>query len=449
MNNLLFIYEIIKIKFRRMIKKINMKKLIISLIIFIFVSVFVVIALNVSKKNDAISGFISAEKMKADYEYFWDFIYNGYPFTEVCERKGADLEQIKQSGYRYLTDPMMQYGHYFFYKDLCRKITGNRYIGHLYPSDYFDYYFNYEKIFKNGAPQTSLIKKRALIDNFYFHIYQTEVISDKNYMVYAGNNRNSSLIGTRKYSKPFIQIIETDHIAYIEIKSFLTTKAEEKQEYLKALEDFFIETANYKHIIIDIQNNGGGHSENYEAIISPNIKQDMNIISYGLYNENKYTNTYLDMFFKNYKSEKINRHEVPYIENCSTVKNDKAYGLEEIIQARPINGYKPCEDKKFWLLVDSGVYSEADRFAYVCKKIGFATVVGTNTGGAGTNGKSPMYITLPNSGLLIKFDFMYGLTEDGYCTDETGTAPDIYNLPGKSALGTCLEIIKNLGEKTN
>ena len=57
---------------------------------------FVVIALNVSKKNDIISGFISAEKMKADYEYFWDFIYNGYPFTEVCERKGADLKKIKE-----------------------------------------------------------------------------------------------------------------------------------------------------------------------------------------------------------------------------------------------------------------------------------------------------------------------------------------------------------------
>ena len=443
MHNFLFIYEIIKIKFRQMIKKINMKKLIISLIIFIFVSVFVIIALNVSKKNDIISGFISAEKMKADYEYFWDFIYKGYPFTEVCERRGVDLEQIKQTGYRYLADPMMQYGYYFFYKDLCRKITGNRYIGHLYPSDYFDY----EKIFKNDAAQTSLINKRGLIDVFYFHIHQAEVLSEKN----IGNfsNRISPLIGTRKYSKPFMQIIETDYIAYIEIKSFLTTEVEEKQEYLKVLEDFFIETANYKHIIIDIQNNGGGYIENYEAIISPNIQQDMNIISYGLYNENKYTDIYLDMFFKNYKSEKINRHEVPYIENCSTVKNDKAYRLEEIIQARPINGYKPCEDKKFWLLVDSGVYSEADRFTYVCKKIGFATVVGTNTGGSGTNGKSPMYIVLPNSGLLIKFDFMYGLTDDGYCTDEFGTAPDIYNLPGKSALGTCLETIRKLGERTN
>lgn len=447
MHNFLFIYEIIKIKFRQMIKKINMKKLIISLIIFIFVSVFVVIALNVSKKNDIISGFISAEKMKADYEYFWDFIYNGYPFTEVCERRGVDLEQIKQTGYRYLSDPMMQHGYYFFYKDLCRKITGNRYIGHLYPSDYFDY----KKIFKQTTAQAPLRGQEVLIDNFYSNMPQLGAFVDKNAMLYADNfnNRKPPLMGSRKYSKPFIQIIETDHIAYIEIKSFLTTKAEEKQEYLKALEDFFIETANYKHIIIDIQNNGGGHPENYEAIISPNINKEINIIFYGLYNENKYTDIYLDMFFKNYKPEKINRHEVPYIENCSTVKNDKAYRLEEIIQARPINGYKPCEDKKFWLLVDSGVYSEADRFTYICKKIGFATVVGTNTGGSGTNGKSPMYIVLPNSGLLIKFDFMYGLTDDGYCTDEFGTAPDIYNLPGKSALGTCLETIRKLGEKTN
>lgn len=436
-----FIYDIIKIRFLKWIKNISMKQLIISAIIFVLALVFVIIALNISKQNDEISGFISEEKMQADYEYFWDFIYNGYPFTEVCERKGVDLKKIQQAGYKYLSDPMMQYGYYFFYKDLCRKITGNRYLGHLYPSDYFDY----KKIFKWNT--LHLIKPHDLIDDFYFYVHQAEVISDKN----IGNfkNRTSPLIGTRVYSKPFIQIIEKDHIAYIEIRSFLTTELAEKQEYLKALEDFFIETANYKHIIIDIQNNGGGYIENYEAIISPHIKKDMNIVSYGLYSENKYTDTYLDMFFKNYKAEKINRKEVSYIENCGTVKNDKAYRLEEIIAARPIMGYEPCEDKKFWLLVDSGVYSEADRFTYVCKATDFATVVGTNTGGAGANGKSPAYIVLPNSGLLINFDFMYGLNEDGRCTDEFGTAPDIYNLPGKSALGTCLETIKKLGERTN
>ena len=279
---------------------------------------------------------------------------------------------------------------------------------------------------------------------------KTGAFAGKKDMLYADDfkNINPPLMGTRKYSKPYTKIINTDYIAYIEIKSFLTTKAEEKQEYLKALEDFFIETANYKHIIIDIQNNGGGHSENYEAIISPNIKQDMNIISYGLYSENKYTNPYLEMFFKDYRDiTKIEKHEITNIENCGTVKNDKAYKLEDVIEPQSINGYKPCEDKKFWLLISSDVYSGADRFADVCKKTGFAAVVGERTCGGGTNGLWPMYIVLPNSGLLIKFDFMYGLTDDGYCTDEFGTAPDIYNLPGKDALETCLEEIQKLGER--
>ena len=419
-------------------------KLILKSIGISLILLFIITSIFISKKRDTISGFISAEEMKADYEYFWDFIYNGYPFTEVCERKGIDLEQIRQTGYRYLSDPMMQHGYYSFYGDLCRKITGNRYIGHLYPSDYFDY----KKIFKQTTAQIPLREQEALIDNFYASMPKTGAFAEKNNMLYAGNkNINPPLMGTRKYSKPHTKIINTDYIAYIKINSFLITEGKEKREYLKVLEDFFIKTADYKHIIIDIQDNGGGYTCNYEAIISPNIKENMNVVSYGLYNGNKYTDIYLDMFFKNYKSENINRYEVPNIENCGTAKNDKAYRLEEIIEAHPIMGYQPCEGKKFWLLISSDVYSGADRFADVCKKTGFATVVGERTGGGGTNGLWPMYIVLPNSGLLIKFDFMYGLTDDGYCTDEFGTAPDIYNLPGKDALETCLEEIQKLGER--
>nr|WP_255823203.1 hypothetical protein [Treponema putidum] len=98
------------------------KKLIFRTVVFILVFVFVIIALIISKKNDVIYGFISAEEMRADYEYFWDFIYTGYPFTEVCERKRIDLEQIRQAGYRYLSDPMMQYGYYFFIKIYAEKL---------------------------------------------------------------------------------------------------------------------------------------------------------------------------------------------------------------------------------------------------------------------------------------------------------------------------------------
>ena len=189
------------------------KKLILKAFGAFLILLFIVMSIFISKKRDTISGFISAEEMKADYEYFWDFIYNGYPFTEVCERKGIDLEQIRQTGYRYLSDPMMQHGYYSFYGDLCRKITGNRYIGHLYPSDYFDY----KKIFKQTTAQFPLREQKTLIDNFYASMPKTGAFAGKKDMLYADDfkNINPPLMGTRKYSKPYTKIINTDYIAYI------------------------------------------------------------------------------------------------------------------------------------------------------------------------------------------------------------------------------------------
>ena len=58
-----------------------------------------------------------------------------------------------------------------------------------------------------------------------------------------------------------------------------------------------------------------------------------------------------------------------------------------------------------------------------------------------------LYLQLPNCGLLIQSDMLYALNPDWTCNDEIGTTPDIYNLPGKDALETCLETIKNLEQK--
>ena len=425
------------------------KKLILKAIWVSFISLYIIISLLISKKHDTISGFISAEKMKADYEYFWDFIYNGYPFTEVCERKGADLKEIRQSGYRYLTDPMMQYGYYSFYMSLCRKITNGRYMGHLYPANYYDFRSNFYTIpiYKN------FIKDMPLINSFYNKLRKvSELNTQKKIFISSLTNRFPMLVNnTNNKLKVNKKVIEEGKIAYIKIHSFYMDSNFERNEYIKFVDEFFIETYNYKHIIIDIRNNGGGSESNYECLLTPNLEKNISFFYYYLYNENKYTNIWIKDFFKEYPKtkEKIEKSEIPNVKNCGTVKNDEAIKLKNVLASKPIFGHKPRTGKKFWLLVNGGSYSAADRFADVCKKTGFAKLVGERTGGAGTNGIYPVYIVLPNSGLLIKFDFMYGLTEDGYCTDEFGTAPDIYNLPGKDALETCLEEIRKLGEKTN
>lgn len=74
--------------------------------------------------------------MKTDYKYFWDFIEHGYPFTEVCERMGANLEELKSANYKKLKDLYTENNHYDFYDMLCAGIATGRWTGHLYPIGY-------------------------------------------------------------------------------------------------------------------------------------------------------------------------------------------------------------------------------------------------------------------------------------------------------------------------
>ena len=214
------------------------------------------------------------------------------------------------------------------------------------------------------------------------------------------------------------------------------------------MKKFFLDTEKYKHIIIDVSNNGGGNVKCYDSDILSynNIGRNIQQRIYFLCSKNKYTK--LNPSFKN---NQIDIKEVPNIKNANTKKNTIALYEEDAASFQELApGYAPPKDRRYWLLISGKTASAADRLAGLCKASGFATLVGSNTGGLGHNGRhSPIYIMLPKSGLLIKFDPLYGLNSEGYCSDEVGTAPDIYNLPGKDALETCLEEIRKLGERTN
>lgn len=117
---------------------------------------------------------------------------------------------------------------------------------------------------------------------------------------------------------------------------------------------------------------------------------------------------------------------------------------EYFIEPAKLKDYNPNPDKKFWLITGRKTYSAGDRFTDICKQTGFARVIGQNTAGTGTNSIGPMFTILPNTGLLIRFDVMYGLNNEGYCVDEHGTPPDVYTVNGKTSLETCLEEIKRI-----
>ena len=399
----------------------------------LFLVAFVICTIVISKNRYKVSGFISLEDSEADYEAFWDFIYNEYPFTEVCERKGADLKKIKEEGYKEIKSSSPRYSqnsYMSFYAKLCEDITSRYFTGHLYPASMSDYEYAMN------------------VSDSYFKLYDVDLMNSF-YRVKPHYYYINSRIGYRGVVKADIKIIEEGKIAYVRIDSFWSGGyAKEYIQYKKDMKKFFLDTEKYKHIIIDVSHNGGGSVECYDSDILSYNNIDRNIRQkiYFLCSKNKYTE--LNPSFKN---NQIDIKEVPNIKNANTKKNTIALYEEDAASFQELApGYAPPKDRKYWLLISGKTASAADRLAGLCKASGFATLVGSNTGGLGHNGRySPIYIMLPKSGLLIKFDPLYGLNSEGYCTDEFGTAPDIYNLPGKDALETCLEEIRKLGEKTN
>ena len=79
---------------------------------------------------------------------------------------------------------------------------------------------------------------------------------------------------------------------------------------------------------------------------------------------------------------------------------------------------------KIYLLVDYRVYSSSESFAAFCKDSGFATLVGETTGGDGI-GIDPLFFSLPNSGIVIRFSSMMALNGDFTINEEVKTTPHV------------------------
>ena len=95
---------------------------------------------------------------------------------------------------------------------------------------------------------------------------------------------------------------------------------------------------------------------------------------------------------------------------------------------------------KIWVLVDKNCYSATEALVCFCKETGFATLVGTNTGGSG-KGAAPYYMALPYSGLIVAYETYLSFNLDGTCNGTSGTVPDIVSEEGRGALETCLMAI--------
>lgn len=239
---------------------------------------------------------------------------------------------------------------------------------------------------------------------------------------------------TVKTSNVETKIIEKDKIAYIYVDSFDMSYYEEDK---KKLFDFYEKVKNYDNVIFDFTQNGGGGMFYFnDLIVAPNIDEILYTGVYELMQSGKYNL----QFFGEDNFEPISK--LPKLPNMNQEDlKELDLMLKSVYFVEPSKEQKTLKGK-IWILVNENVFSSSEYAAMFSKATGFATLVGERTGGDGI-GSDPLPITLPNSGIIVRYSPIYGITTDGTNSQEFGTEPDIYTKEGKTYLQTCIDAIKN------
>lgn len=377
---------------------------------------------------------------QVDYDFFWDTVEENYPYAAAIERINgksladvrekyapyADRAQSAQELYRVLEGCMMEFpeltghfsildnGMYQLYMDIIARSPG---------------WAKYDFMKKSlDTPQSR---------NFYG--YQ-EWKSTGN----AEKNQENKVYGNVE-----IEYLPCDEVSgtvgYVKIYSMLGDWQDGDADLWADLWAR-MNKLGVEDCIIDIRGNGGG-SDTYwtHNIVVPNLVGEVKNNHIALVRGKEsvaYLEQAIDEKLPSIKELDVSKYPALNGDDLSLATHYAQMGFQ---MSR--NNTERAFGGRFWLLVDGNVYSSSEAFAVFCKDTGFATLVGTPTGGDGI-GIEPLAMALPNSGIAFRFSTLLGLNSDGSCNEEFGTTPDILCKPGEDALELCLNIIKEQGGET-
>ena len=226
-------------------------------------------------------------------------------------------------------------------------------------------------------------------------------------------------------------VMEQGKIGYLAVKGFVG--AERDQPIIR---QFYERIQDFPYLVIDIRGNGGGNDLYWmQNIMAPLIHEDITANLWSVWKQGHLTETF---FGSSDKWRDISK--LPDLPNLpQEVRSEFSHFSEHQRVVKPLN---PVNFRgEIFLLVDNIVFSASEAFAAVAASSGWATLVGTRTGGDGI-GSTPTLFSLPNSGFVVRTPLILGLNPDGSANAEVGTQPDILINPGEDALEVVLKLIK-------
>lgn len=234
------------------------------------------------------------------------------------------------------------------------------------------------------------------------------------------------------------QILREGEVAYVRIGAFDMESYRFDEEVLLP---FYESLSGYDHLIIDITENGGGGMNYFnDLVVAPLITETKTVPTYCLAKGGADIRYFLQL------EQDLAAGIWQPIEELPTLPKMNgedlaamAYFSKEDYTVEPLSK-TPTFTGRIWLLVSEQNYSSSEYAAMFAKHSGFATLVGTPTGGDGI-GTDPIYSILPNTGIVVQYSPIYGATADGASSEEHGTQPHILKAESQTALTACLTAI--------
>ncbi|MEA1994448.1 MAG: S41 family peptidase [Euryarchaeota archaeon] len=208
---------------------------------------------------------------------------------------------------------------------------------------------------------------------------------------------------------------EDKKVAYVKIRSFGADIDKDRSKLL----EFYKTIKDYKTLIINILGNRGGPYRYWmNNIVSPLTHKDINVAFFFAARQGKLPTGEVYGISKIQSRSAISTPPEVTTNNFPEIRRTEISFSKEAAAKTPFNG-------DIYLLVDRWVYSASESFASFAKESGFATLVGTTTGGDGRGGGTTPFV-LPNSKLVVIVRSSMGINPDGTANEETHTSPDIY-----------------------
>ena len=350
----------------------------------------------------------------ADYELLWEALETDYPYLDYLRGKGVDVDRIRES---YAEQVRQAQDADEFAAILGRMFLAMQNTAHLWVVSREDFPYFYSAYMEYIDPWRETVEAAAQAG---YYSLPTE----------SGSPDGNGL----GYLPPVKVTWYADcSTLCITVRTFAHEAVERDRDVIwQAIAQY----PDAENIVFDISNNSGGDTGYWMANIVAPFGEDQAFDLRMYYRDSPRNRLYVDAIVDAFFAESLPLEEVE-----APAAWAEELGLDSVlVHDLPIPGEPKIQSNaKRWVIVNGVVYSSAEAFVCFCKSTGWATVIGTQTGGDGV-GFDPALLLLPNSGLLVRFSIVAGESPGGGMNIE-GTAPDVELKTG--SIGYFLEYIRN------